>query len=155
PGLATLAEQVRVDVDRDGLAIEVVDPGKALLFDVSSAELKPGVVALLERMGPILGQLPNAVSVAGHTDPRPFPAGSAKTNWQLAFDRADAARRVLERAGLRPGQLERVISCADSDPLVPSTPLADENRRLTILARRRTPPVAPEGPVTDELRGAP
>jgi len=154
PDLAAVASQVRVEVGPEGLAIEVVDEARTLLFDVSSAELKPPVVALLQRVAPLLGKLPNTIQVGGHTDGRPFPPGSPMSNWDLSFHRADNARRILESAGLRPGQIDRVLSFADSQPLVPENPLADENRRLSILALRRfpAPPTAdPGGPVTDEL----
>jgi chemotaxis protein MotB len=154
PELATVADQVRIQVGPEGLAIEVVDEARTLLFDVSSAELKPPVVALLQRIAPVLAKLPNTLQVAGHTDGRPFPPGSPMTNWELSFHRADNARRVLESAGLRPGQVDRVLSFADSRPLVPENPLADENRRLSILAVRRfpaPPPIDAGGPVTDEL----
>jgi chemotaxis protein MotB len=153
PDVAGIVDQVHVDVTPEGLTIEVVDQARTLLFDLSSAELKPQVVALLQKMGPVLAKLPNPIQIGGHTDGRPFPAGSPMTNWQLAFHRADNARRVLEASGLRSGQIDRVLSFADTKPLVAENPLADENRRLSILAVRRfPPPVADEGgPVTDEL----
>ena len=149
PELAAIAGQVRVNVAPEGLTIEVVDQAKAMLFDVSSAELKPQVVELLRRIAPALGALSNPIQVGGHTDGRPFPTSSPISNWNLAFARADAARRVLESSGLRPGQIERVLSFADSQPLVPGNPLADENRRLTILAVRQY--VVP----TERPRGGP
>jgi chemotaxis protein MotB len=153
PALAGIVDQVHVDVTPEGLTIEVVDQARTLLFDLSSAELKPQVVAILQKIGPVLAKLPNQIQIGGHTDGRPFPAGSPMTNWQLAFDRADHARRVLEASGLRPKQIDRVLSFADTKPLVPENPLADENRRLSIVAVRRFPaPAADEGgPVTDEL----
>ena len=154
PDLAPIADQVRVELASDGLTIEVVDQAHTLLFDRSSADLKPQVVTLLQRIAPVLAKLPNHLQVGGHTDGRPFPPGSPMTNWELAFRRADNARHVLETAGIRTGQIDRVLSFADTRPLVPANPLADENRRLSILAVRRFP--APEGadrggPVTDEL----
>jgi chemotaxis protein MotB len=157
PDLAGVTDQVHVDVTPEGLQIEVVDEGKTLLFDRSSAELKPSVVELLRRLAPTLAKLPNQLQIGGHTDSRPFPAGANTSNWQLAFQRADAARRVLESAGLRPGQVERILSFADSEPLVPEDPLADENRRLSILAVRRfaPPPQKTGGPITDELAAPP
>ncbi len=152
PRLAAIAGQVRVDVGADGLTIEVVDEARTLLFDVSSADLKPSVVALLQRIAPVLASLPNDVQIGGHTDGRPFPPGSPMTNWELAFRRADNARRVLEAAGVRPGQIVRVLSFADSQPLVADDPNADANRRLSIVAIRRKATVADRGgPVTDEL----
>jgi chemotaxis protein MotB len=157
PDLATIADRVHVGVGPDGLTIEVVDEARTLLFDVSSAELKPQVVALLQRIAPVLATLPNDIQIGGHTDGRPFPPGSPMTNWQLAFHRADNARRVLETAGVRQGQIARVLSFADSQPLDAGDPMADANRRLSIVAVRRFPkaPVADAGgPVTDELAPA-
>ena len=155
PDLAAMADQVRVGVGPEGLSIEVVDEARTLLFDRSSSDLKPQVVALLQRIAPELAKLPNQIRVGGHTDNRPFPPGSSMSNWQLAFQRADNARRVLEAAGLRTGQVDRVLSFADSQPLVPDDPAADANRRLTILAvRRYTAPTPADDhgtPVTDEL----
>ncbi len=151
--LAGIAEQVKVEVTPEGLQVEVVDQGRMLLFDLSSAELKPRVLELLRSIAPVLGKLPNTLQIGGHTDSRPFPSGSATSNWQLAFQRAENARRVLEASGLWPGQVERVVSFADVEPLDPSNPLADENRRLSILAVRRfpAPPANDGGPITDEL----
>ena len=154
PGLAAVAEQVRVNVGPEGLTIEVVDEARTLLFDVSSAELKPQVVALLQRIAPVLAKMENPLQIGGHTDGRPFPPGSPTSNWQLSFARADNARRVLETSGLPSGRIERVLSFADSQPLVPEDPNADANRRLSILAVRRVPapkPADASGPVTDEL----
>ena len=49
-----------------------------------------------------------------------------------------------------------MLSFADTQPLVPGNPLADENRRLTILAVRRFAPPAADArerpAVIDELR---
>jgi chemotaxis protein MotB len=154
PAVAEVAGQAQVRVGPEGLTFEIVDQAGTLLFDVASAELKPQVVEVLRRIAPVLAKLPNPLQVGGHTDARPFPAGSPQSNWQLAFARADAARRVLEGAGLRPGHIERVLSFADTQPLVPGDPLAPENRRLSILAVRREVPSKPvaEGPITRELR---
>ncbi len=143
PELAAFRDQVLVQVTDAGLSVQVVDKGHDMLFEVNSAELKPAVVELLKRLGGLLGKLPNRIQVGGHTDSRPFPAASLLTNWDLAFARANAARRVLEANGLRAGQVNRVIGYADSEPLIPDNPLADENRRLSILAQRAKPAPAP------------
>jgi len=136
PELAQLRNQVIVQVTDAGLSIEVVDKGHDMLFDVSSAEVKPALRGLLQQLAQQLRQLPNTIRIGGHTDSRPFPPGSPMTNWELAFNRANAARKVLEASGLQPGQIGRVTSFADTQPLIPENPLADENRRLSILAER-------------------
>jgi chemotaxis protein MotB len=55
------------------------------------------------------------------------------TNWELSADRANAARRVLESAGVHPGQVQRVIGYADSVPMAGVEPKDPKNRRISIL----------------------
>jgi len=146
--MKSLSDQVIVEVRDSGLSIQVMDQAgdRQLLFDLSSAELKPPLIKLLQKIAGVLGELPNPIQVGGHTDSRPYATKSAKTNWELSFERADNARRVLETNGLRTKQVNRVLAFADSEPLKPENPLADENRRLSILAERTLPvPVAGRG----------
>jgi chemotaxis protein MotB len=145
--IKALRDQVIVEVRDSGLSIQVMDQAgdRQLLFDLSSAELKPPLVKLLQKIATVLGELPNPVQVGGHTDSRPYAPGSNKSNWELSFERADNARRVLEGNGLRSKQVNRVLAFADSEPLVPDKPLADENRRLSILAERTQPTPAAAG----------
>jgi chemotaxis protein MotB len=139
PELALVHDQVIVQVTEAGLSIQVLDRGHDSLFEPSSARLQPVLVGLLKQVGRLLGRLPNRIQIGAHTDSRAFPAEVAMTNWDLAFARANNARRVLEASGLWPGQIHRVVGYADSEPLVPEDPLADENRRLSILAERIAP----------------
>jgi chemotaxis protein MotB len=134
--IALLKDQVIVQVTDAGLSIQLVDKGRDMLFDVSSAALKPPVVELLKHLAGALGRMPNRVQIGGHTDSLPFAPEADITNWELAFARANAARRVLESHGLWPGQIHRVVGYADTEPLVPENPFAAENRRISILAER-------------------
>jgi chemotaxis protein MotB len=136
--LKTLAKQLKVSVTEEGLLIQILDgSGDDLLFDRSSAELKPHLEELLAIIGPILGRLDNKIQIHGHTDAKPFPAGSNRSNWQLSFERADAARLVLENNGLKKGQVGGVFAHGASALYNPKDPFAPENRRLAILAVRR------------------
>ena len=85
----------------------------------------------------MLARLSNQIQVHGHTDARPFPTGSGRSNWQLSFERADRARAVLEKSGLRVGQISGVFAHGAMALLTPDQPFAAENRRLSILAVRR------------------
>ncbi|HET9933085.1 MAG TPA: flagellar motor protein MotB, partial [Polyangiaceae bacterium] len=137
PELKDLAKHVHVSVTEDGLLITIFDGGRDTVFDSSSSELKPKLIELLEFLAPILGRLDNQIQLHGHTDARAFPKGSNRSNWQLSFERADAARAVLERSGLRKGQVAGVFAHGDSALLNTKEPFAPENRRLAILAVRR------------------
>ena len=137
PKFKDLASQLKVTVTDDGLLIQILDGGKDLLFDLSSAELKPKLVDILAKIAPLLARLDNQIQVHGHTDARPFPPGSGHSNWELSFDRADRARAVLEKNGLRPDQISGVFAHGSTALFNPKDPLAPENRRLSILAVRR------------------
>lgn len=137
PLLKEAGEQIKVSVTEEGLLIQILDGGQNLLFDLSSAELKPKLIEILGQIAPVLARLDNQIQVHGHTDARPFPAGSGRSNWQLSFERADRARAVLEKSGLRAGQVSGVFAHGATALMKPDDPFAAENRRLSILAVRR------------------
>ena len=137
PSLREVRDQIKVSVTEEGLLIQILDGGTNLLFESSSAELKPKLIDILERIAPVLARLSNQIQVHGHTDARPFPAGSNRSNWQLSFERADRARAVLEKSGLRPGQISGVFAHGATALMKPDDPFAPENRRLSILAVRK------------------
>ncbi|HEX3854068.1 MAG TPA: flagellar motor protein MotB [Polyangiaceae bacterium] len=132
-----LKDSIKVSVTEEGLLIQILDGGQNLLFDLSSAELKPKLIEILELIAPVLARLDNQIQVHGHTDARPFPAGSGRSNWQLSFERADRARAVLEKGGLRAGQVSGVFAHGATALMNPDEPFAPENRRLSILAVRK------------------
>ncbi len=133
---AALQGHIQVTVTDFGLLVQIMDGGDDLIFDLSSAELKPELVKILTDLAPVLAKLDNQLQVHGHTDGRPFPAGSTRSNWGLSFERADRARAVLEKAGVRPGQITGVFAHASNAPLVKDS-MAPANRRLAILAVRK------------------
>ena len=67
-------------------------------------------------------------------DARRF-ASAVYTNWELAADRANAARRVLLNTGLTEKRIAEVVSRADQTPRNPADGFAPENRRIEILLR--------------------
>jgi chemotaxis protein MotB len=149
PGLAAIRDSVQLQVTEEGLEIQVMDSGaegrKDLLFDISSAGLKPALITLLGEIASELGKLPNRIEIGGHTDARPYAPGSQQSNWDLSYERANAARQVMEAHGLYPHQVLRVTAYADTKPLNTADPLADENRRLSVLARREAAPAKTTG----------
>ncbi|MEL6773144.1 MAG: flagellar motor protein MotB [Pseudomonadota bacterium] len=122
---------LRVRTAEDGLLIELVDLVDQPLFGPGTATPEPLLGALIAIVVQAIGDTTNRISVLGHTDNRPFPAGASYTNWELSADRANAARRLMLSAGLADSRIIRVEGRADADPLRPD-PGAAENRRIAI-----------------------
>jgi chemotaxis protein MotB len=133
-GLAGMQDAVQVTVTGDGLLITFTDSSEDLLFDLSSSALKQPLIKVLEGIAPMLGKTGYRLRIQGHTDARPFPTGSVRSNWSLSFERADQARRVLELKGFPDERLVGVFAHGASAPLDPKDPKSASNRRLSILA---------------------
>lgn len=134
--LGPIAKNVKVRTIDRGLLIEILDGGDDLLFDLSSSALKPKLVELLTAMAPALDSLRNPVEIHGHTDARPFPKGAQKDNWSLSFERAAAARDVLEQAGVSASRFAGVFAHGSMDLFKTEDPFHISNRRISILAVR-------------------
>jgi chemotaxis protein MotB len=132
--LAEIARQVSVKQTDEGILIEIVDEEDGgLLFKISSSDLTPALAAFLKSMAPTIGSIMGKVEIHGHTDARPFVHGANKSNWDLSYERAAAARVILETSGLQPGQVDGVVGRAASQLYVPDDPYSARNRRLSIL----------------------
>jgi chemotaxis protein MotB len=75
------------------------------------------------------------VVVEGHTDSQPYALSGGYSNWELSADRANAARRVLERKGVDGAQLRGIRGYADRQLHFPKSPLDPRNRRVSIVVR--------------------
>lgn len=147
PELAKLANSLLVDNTPEGLRIQIVDQEGLAMFPSGSADMFGHTRALLELVGRVIKQLPEPISISGHTDSVPFAGQTNYTNWELSADRALAARRVLTGEGGVPAQrVQRVVGQADMEPLLPNDPTNPRNRRLTIVLLRQNPGVT--GPAT-------
>ena len=133
PDLRSLGRQIEIQITRDGLRIELVDAESQTFFATGSAALAPGTEKVLELIARELGQLKNSIVIEGHTDSRPYAATDLYSNWELSADRANAARRVMERSGLQGGQVRGVRGYADRQLRVSETPLDARNRRVSVI----------------------
>lgn len=115
------------------------------MFPSGSADMYGHTRALLELVGRVIKQLPEPISISGHTDSVPFAGQTNYTNWELSADRALAARRVLtgEGGGVPPQRVLRVVGQADTAPLLPNDPTNPRNRRLTIVLLRQNTSAGP------------
>ncbi|MCF4167684.1 OmpA family protein [Zavarzinia compransoris] len=143
PEMRAIAGQVLVDVTPEGMRIQLVDSRREAMFQSGSSRMSPAMVELLGKIAGIVGRLPNRIAVAGHTDAAPYRSSTGYTNWELSADRANASRRVLTEAGIRPERVYQISGKAASEPLNPDDPLDPANRRITITLLRETPALPP------------
>jgi len=134
---ADIQHRIEITVTDEGLRIELSEAPDDGFFSSGSAQMKAETGALLALIARELGQLGNRVAVEGHTDSLPYAGGNGQySNWELSTDRANAARRVLERTGVHAEQLEGVRGYAATRPRLPDTPADARNRRISIIVRR-------------------
>jgi chemotaxis protein MotB len=133
PDLRSLGKQIEIQITRDGLRIELVDAERQTFFASGSAALAPGTEKVLELIAHELGELKNSIVIEGHTDSRPYAVTDLYSNWELSADRANAARRIMERSGLHAGQVRGVRGYADRQLRVADEPLDARNRRVSVI----------------------
>ncbi len=131
-GLEGLAEHVQFRRGEAGLEIQIVDTTGRSMFGSGSARIPERTRQLLEVVAASLADIPNEITIAGHTDARQFQGGSY-SNWELSADRANATRRALVENGVNPQRITRISGLADTVPLEGVSPDAAENRRISIM----------------------
>lgn len=139
PELTEFKDQIKLEITSEGLRILIVDAQNRPMYKLASAEPEPQIKLILRALAPAINELPNKVSLNGHTDARPFPPNQLKyTNWELSSDRANAARYELTHGGLAEEKVLRVIGLSSSIPYSADTePLNPINRRISIIVMNR------------------
>ena len=139
PDIANLSHQVILENTPQGLRIQLVDQDGRPMVQQGSNQPMPYARKLLAAVGGIVSQLPNRVSISGHTGGNDVNATGGA--WELSACRANQARAVLQAGGLGSDRIYEVAGKAGSEPLLPEDPNASANRRLSILLVRKSPPV--------------
>ena len=138
PRLAAMKSQIRLDMTQDGLRIQIVDEQNRPMFDSGSAVVKPYMRELLREIGHMLNDVPNRITLEGHTDAQPFSAGErGYSNWELSSDRANASRREIVAGGLPEDRMLLVQGLASSKLFIPAQPEHPMNRRISVIVMNR------------------
>ena len=135
--LKQFKDQLLIDITGEGLRIQIVDKENRPMFERGSAKMQPYAQAILKEIVKIVGDVPNRVSVAGHTDAHEYANVRGYTNWELSADRANSARRELLAAGMAPDKLARVVGLASSVLYDNKDPYNPINRRMSITIMNR------------------
>ncbi|MDP4302032.1 flagellar motor protein MotB [Leptothrix discophora] len=136
--LSSFKNQIRLDMTRDGLRIQIVDEQNRPMFQSGDASVQPHMREILRAIGAVLTEVPNKLTLEGHTDAKPFGAGErGYSNWELSSDRANASRRELLAGGLDESRVLRVQGLAASVPFDSKDTLNPINRRISIIVMTR------------------
>ncbi|MGA2569259.1 MAG: flagellar motor protein MotB [Terracidiphilus sp.] len=130
-----LKSQIEITITPEGLRIELMESDKGTFFELGSTKPTPALVELLQVLSRELGQLPNQVSIEGHTDSKPFSGRNDYDNWDLSTDRANQARKLMQAEGIRPGQVSQVRGFADQRLKLPDKPEDASNRRISLIVQ--------------------
>src|SRR5690606_31206861 len=107
--------QLLLDMTPEGLRIQLVDNQHRPMFATGSATVQPYMRDILRDLGPALNDLPNRVSISGHTDAVQYARGErAYSNWELSADRANASRQELVAGGMAESKVIRVMGLSSS-----------------------------------------
>jgi len=138
PALRQFKQQLLLDITTEGLRIQIVDEQNRPMFALGKAELQPYTKVILREIGNMLNEVPNKISLSGHTDAKPFPSGDkGYSNWELSADRANASRRELITGGMNPDKMLRVTGLSSAVLFDEDDPLNPVNRRISIVVMNK------------------
>ncbi len=137
PALKAYKDQIKLDITRDGLRIQIIDKENRPMFELGSDEMQEYADEILHSLAPVLNEMPNRLSIEGHTDARPF-GREGRSNWELSAERANSARRTLADYGYEDTKFLQVIGMADALPFVDEDPLDPQNRRISMTVMKES-----------------
>lgn len=134
PALKQFKKQLYLDITSEGLRIQIVDDQKRPMFDSGSAKMKPYTREILHEISLVLNEVPNKISLSGHTDATPYSGGEiGYSNWELSADRANSSRRELIVGGMDEIKVLRVVGLSSAVPFDKDDSFNPINRRISII----------------------
>lgn len=131
-----LDDAVTINLTETGLQIVIVDREGRAMFARGGAEPTAEAAALIAETARALQPLPNRIFVEAHAD---ATGAGAYSPFELTADRANAARRIMEGAGLPADRIAGVLGKGEAFPLYPEDPFAAGNRRIEITLEAAAP----------------
>ncbi len=138
PKLQQFKKQILLDITSEGLRIQIVDEKNRPMFQLGSAQLEPYTREILHEIGKMLNEVPNKVSISGHTDAALYGGGAkGYSNWELSADRANASRRELITGGMTAEKIVRVVGLSSAVLFNKENPLDPTNRRISMIVMNK------------------
>ena len=131
-------DQILLDITTEGLRIQIVDEQNRAMFKSGRAQLEPHTREILHEIGNMLNDVPNKISLSGHTDAATYVGGAlGYSNWELSADRANASRRELIAGGMAVDKIIRVVGLSSAVLFNKEEPLSPVNRRISIIVMNK------------------
>ena len=129
-----LARHITTRLTDEGLIVEIFDIEGAPLFAAGTAEPEPVLREIAAVLDEVFALVRNRVAVNGHVQAAPEVL-KVDPSWDLSTARAQAARTMIEEAGLARARVARVTGHADRKPVAPN-PMAVRNNRIELVLLR-------------------
>ncbi len=128
-----LTDAIGLRREERGLVVTIVTD--QVLFLEGQADVQPDGVRILDVVADALLDLPNQVSIEGHTDSRPISTVRFPSNWELSTSRATSVLRYLLDARDFPRDRVSAAGYADTRPIAPGDDPVSlaRNRRVEIV----------------------
>ncbi|OGQ88438.1 MAG: hypothetical protein A2512_05910 [Deltaproteobacteria bacterium RIFOXYD12_FULL_56_24] len=146
--LAELKDQVRIEVFKGGVKIDIMDKEGNPMFPLASTALTASGQKILKVLCAKIINTADRIEIEGHTDAITY-AKKDFGNWELSTARASAARLELEKNGIPPSRLLRVSGYAATEPIIKENPYDPRNRRISLRLypdKKGTPPAPSQAP---------
>ena len=133
PNITIPANALTVSIGTDG-TVSITQSGTAATTQIGSIQLAT-----------FINQVPNHISITGHTDTTQYASSRDYTNWELSAGRANAARRALVAGGMHEDKVSRVVGLSSSVLFDKQNPQNPINRRISIVVMTKAAEDALQG----------
>jgi chemotaxis protein MotB len=128
-----LADAIGLRREERGLVVTIVTD--RVLFQEGMADVQPDGIRILDVVASALMDLPNQVTIEGHTDSRPISTVRFPSNWELSTSRATSVLRYFVDERGFPRERLSAAGYADTRPIADGLDPASlaRNRRVEIV----------------------
>ncbi len=138
PNFRDFKDNVIVEQSPEGLKIQLIDDDKLPMFEPKSTQLTQAGEKILKVMVQVIKEMPNRISITGHSEATNFVESDSNTNWEVTANRSNAARRFFMLNNLEEDRVAKVVGRADRELLDPKFPTSARNRRVEVVLLRNS-----------------
>ena len=129
-------ETVRLEMNNEGLRINIFDRNRKPVFDRDSPRFTEYGRWVFSTLAWQVARYPSfRVELEGHTERGFKPVREDYGAWELTTERANTARRSLLDHGVKAAQIRKVSGFGDTQPMPRYEPEYEINRRVSLMLR--------------------